>query len=172
MEGKLKALEVALRNERQEYEFYMKQAARTTNPLGKNMFELIAADEMEHCKRIGELYEVWKASARWPETVPLSVKGEKIGQHLRDAIANLKDALSIDADDREALAVAIEFEANGAVHYARLRDEVDDPKEKAFFNLLADMEHEHFVALKELLEFFEDPASWFQKRERPGLDGA
>ncbi|MCX7815972.1 MAG: ferritin family protein [Syntrophales bacterium] len=172
MEERLKALEVALKNEHQEYEFYMKQAARTTNPLGKKMFELIAADEKEHCQRIGELYEVWKNNAQWPETVPLSVRGEKVGQHLRGVIDNLKDANVADTDDRRALEIAIEFEANGAVYYARLRDEVEDPREKAFFNLLSDMEHEHFVVLKELLEFFEDPSSWYRKVERTGLDGA
>ena len=77
-----------------------------------------------------------------------------------------------DADDLKAIRVAIEFEAKGAEYYARLRDQVRDPKEKAFFNLLADIEHEHYVSLKDTEEYMTDPLSWFRKKESGGLDGA
>ena len=65
----------------------------------------------------------------------------------------------------------IDFEAAGAVYYADLRDKVTDPKEKAFFNLLADMEHEHYVSLKDTEELMTNPAGWFRDKERTGLDG-
>ena len=45
---RLNALEVALNNETREREFYLKNAERTKNPLGKTMFKQIAADELEH----------------------------------------------------------------------------------------------------------------------------
>ena len=53
-----------------------------------------------------------------------------------------------------------------------LRDQSTDPKEKAFFGLLADIEHEHFTSLKDTEEFFVNPGGWFQKAESTGLDGA
>jgi rubrerythrin len=77
-----------------------------------------------------------------------------------------------DHDDLKALQTAIDFEAQGAAFYAKLRDEVSDPREKAFFNLLADIEHEHFVSLQDAEELMTDPVSWYRKRERSGLDGA
>ena len=77
-----------------------------------------------------------------------------------------------DDDDLKAIRTAIAFEAQGATFYARLRDEVSEPKEKAFFNLLADIEHEHFVSLRDTEEFLTDPASWYRKRESTSLDGA
>ena len=45
-------------------------------------------------------------------------------------------------------------------------------KEKAFFNLLADIEHEHYVSLKDTQEYLTDPAGWFRRKDRGGLDGA
>jgi rubrerythrin len=77
-----------------------------------------------------------------------------------------------DADDLAAVRKAIDFEAKGSQFYAELRDKSADPKEKAFFGLLADIEHEHFVSLKDTEEFFIDPAAWYQKAQRSGLDGA
>jgi rubrerythrin len=45
MKERLDALQVALTNEMREREFYLKNAARTSNPAGKAMFQQIAAEE-------------------------------------------------------------------------------------------------------------------------------
>jgi rubrerythrin len=72
----------------------------------------------------------------------------------------------------KAIRKAIEFEAKGAQFYAELRDKSADPKEKAFFGLLSDIEREHYASLKDTEEFFVDPAAWYQKAQSSGLDGA
>ena len=77
-----------------------------------------------------------------------------------------------DTDDLSAVRTAIEFEAKGAKYYAELRDAVSDPKEKDFFDLLAKIENEHYLSLKDTEEYFIDPQSWFRKAEHHSLDGA
>ena len=42
-----------------------------------------------------------------------------------------------DTDDLKTLRTAIDFEAKGMEYYAKLSDDVSDPREKAFFNLLS-----------------------------------
>jgi rubrerythrin len=44
---RLDALETALGNEMKEREFYLRNADRTQNPLGKAMFRRIAEDELD-----------------------------------------------------------------------------------------------------------------------------
>ncbi|UCF71933.1 MAG: ferritin-like domain-containing protein, partial [Deltaproteobacteria bacterium] len=68
---RLNALEVALNNEAIEREFYLKNAKRTKNPVGKAMFKQIADEELEHYERLKELYEKRERKEKWPETVPL-----------------------------------------------------------------------------------------------------
>lgn len=172
MKDRLNALEVALNNELREHEFYKNHAERTKNAVGKAMFEQIAADELEHHARLKELYEIWKEAGQWPETVPLKVNQTPVKDVLKDVVKRGLEGTKADRDDLEALETAIEFEGNGAAYYARLRDQVTDPREKAFFNLLADIEHEHYVSLKDAAEFLTDPAGWYRRRESPGLDGA
>jgi hypothetical protein len=48
-----------------------------------------------------------------------------------------------------------------------LRDDCTDSVEKAFFNLLANIEHEHYISLKDTQELMT-----YQIKERTGLDGA
>ncbi|MEM2983119.1 MAG: ferritin family protein [Candidatus Bathyarchaeia archaeon] len=170
--GRLNALKLALDNELKEREFYLKNAERTKNTVGKRMFQQIADEELEHHERLKQLYDNWKRQERWPETLPLKVKDSLV----RDILQNLEEKVEEgpwkDADDLNAIRIAIDFEAKGASYYAKLRDEVEDQKEKEFFNLLANIEHEHYVSLKDTEEYLTDPASWYTKKERHGLDGA
>lgn len=174
MEERLNALEIALNNEMNEHKFYLTNAERSQNAVGKAMFTQIAGEELEHYERLKQLSAVWKREERWPETVPLKVKDTAVKSAFFNAAKATagKPAAAGNQDDLQAIRTAIDFEAKGAAFYARLRDLSADPKEKAFFGLLADIEHEHFTSLKDTEEFFVNPGGWFQKAEKSGLDGA
>lgn len=169
---RLNALEVALNNEMNEREFYLKHARRTTNPVGKIMFREIAEEELEHYKRLKDLHEKWEKAEKWPETIPLTVKQTDIKNILKDALKKVDEMPEADDDDVKAIEIATQFEAKGAEFYAELRDACTGPKEKAFFGLLAGIEREHYLSLKDTEEYLKDPESWFTKSEHHGLDGA
>ena len=172
MKERLNALQVALNNEMKEHTFYLKNAERTKNPVGKAMFQQIASEELEHYERLKQLHENWEKAKKWPDTVPLTVKDTPVKTLVKDAAKKAPAKAKGDADDLKAVQTAIEFEAKGAEYYAKLRDSVTDQKEKSFFNLLANIEHEHYVSLKDTEEYLTDPVSWFRKKENTGLDGA
>ena len=168
----ISALEVALKNEMREREFYLKNAERTKNSVGKAMFKQIADEELEHYKRLKEVHERWMKNEKWPETVPLKVNNTIVKNIFKDSIKSVDTMPEKDDDDLKAIQTAIDFESKGVTHYAQLRDSVSDPKEKEFFNLLSTIEHEHYLSLKDTEEYLTDPASWYTKAEHHGLDGA
>ncbi|MHB8908859.1 MAG: ferritin-like domain-containing protein [Syntrophales bacterium] len=173
MEERLNALEIALNNEMNEHRFYKNNAERTKNPVGRAMFTQIAGEELEHYERLKQLSQVWKEKRKWPETLPLEVKGTAVrAAFLTAAKTGGKPEAGGNQDELQAIRTAIDFEAKGAAFYAKLRDQSADPKEKAFFGLMADIEHEHFASLKDTEEFFVDPGAWFQRVESTNLDGA
>lgn len=169
---RLDALEVALNNEMNEREFYLKHAKRTKNPIGRIMFQEIADEELEHYHRLKELHDKWTNNERWPETVPLMVKDTNIKDILTETLKKIDEMPESDDDDLKAIQIATKFEAKGSEFYAGLRDAVSDPGEKAFFDLLATIEREHYLSLKDTEEYISDPESWFTKSEHHGLDGA
>jgi rubrerythrin len=169
--GRLNALEVALNNELNERKFYLKHAERTKHPLGKIMFERIADEELEHYERLQELHEIWQKGERWPETIPLEVRGTNVGNILGGIIRKIDETREGDASDLKAVRTAIDFEAKGAKYYAELSAMVSEPKEKQFFNLLSTIENEHYLSLKDTEEYLTDPASWYRKIEHHSLDG-
>ena len=169
--GRLNALEVALNNETREREFYIKNAKRTKNPLGKAMFKQIGDDELEHYERLKQLHQKWAKQEKWPETVPLRVKNTNVKEILVEFIKKVDEKVEGDDDDLKAVRIAIDFEAKGAKFYADLRDSVSDSKEKEFFDLLSRIENEHYLSLKDTEEYFIDPASWYRRVEHHTLDG-
>ena len=173
MNGKnrLSALEVALNNEMREHEFYVKNAKRTRNALGKAMFQKIGEDELEHYQRLKQLHEKWEKQEKWPETVPLKVNQTVVKDVLLDFLKKVDEKAVGDSDDLEAVRTAIDFEAKGAKFYGEIRDSVTDPKEKQFFDLLAKIENEHYLSLKDTEEYMTDPVSWYRKMEHHTLDG-
>lgn len=169
---RLDALEVALNNEMKEREFYLNHADKTRNPVGRAMFIQIADDELEHYERLKDLHAKWRTKDTWPETIPLTVKQTNVQTLLKDLIRKVEDMPGADDDDLEAIEVATRFEAKGAEMYTELSSASKDPKEKAFFALLAGIEREHFLSLKDTEEYLKDPSSWFTRKEHHGLDGA
>ncbi|MEN6466947.1 MAG: ferritin family protein [Syntrophaceae bacterium] len=170
---RMDALELALKNETTERKFYLDNGSRTKNPLGKAMFLQIADDELEHYERLKEIHKIWSEKGKWPETLTVNMtKVRGVIRDLKGKGPGTPAAAPADSDDLKAVQTAIEFEANGAAFYAALRDRCDDPKEREFFNLLADIEHEHFVSLLDAEEFLRDPVGWYRRTERHSLDGA
>jgi rubrerythrin len=169
---RLNALEVALRNEMNEREFYLNHARRTSNPVGKAMFNQIADDELEHYQRLNDLHAKWEKNNRWPETVPLTVKQTNVRTLLKEVIRKSEEMPEADDDDLKAIEVATGFEAKGTDLYTDLSKASVDPREKAFFALLAGIEREHYLSLKDAQEYLKDPSSWFTRKEHHGLDGA
>ncbi|UCG14557.1 MAG: ferritin family protein [Deltaproteobacteria bacterium] len=170
-EERIQALEVALNNESRERDFYMKHAERTTNSFGKLMFQSLANDEAEHYQRLLQLHKKLKAEGRWPETIPLKVKGTDMHSVLKKVVESVDTSAKADTDDMEAVQIAIDFEAKGEKFYSDLRDSVDNPVEKEFYRVLAAMEREHRLSLEDTLEYFKDPEGWYRMKEKHHMDG-
>lgn len=172
MNKRMNALKFALENEQKEREFYLANARRTKNMAGKNMFKQIADEEKEHYEVLKKLNEKWQQQKKWPATVPLKVRKSLAGSILK-AMAGKKAArIAGNEDDLKAIRTAIDFEARGVALYTKLEKESTDPKEKAFFNLIASVERDHLLSLRDTEEFLTDPATWYQNAEKPALDGA
>ncbi len=171
-EERIKALEIALNNESKERDFYLKNAERTKNSLGKLMFASIASDEDEHYNRILGLHKRLISDGKWPETVPIQVKGTEVKAVLQKIVDAVDTSAKADMNDLEAVKVAIDFETKGEMFYGKLAREVENPMEKKFYDFLSGIEREHRLSLEDTYEFFKDPAGWYRVKEKLHVDGA
>ena len=172
MNKRMSALKFALENEHKEHQFYMDNARRTKNLAGKNMFKQLANEEKEHYEILKKLHDNWEKQKKWPATVPLKVKKSLAASILKAMAGKKSSRIKGNEDDLKAIRTAIDFEARGVDLYTKLEKGCTDPKEIAFFNLIANIERTHFLSLRETEEFLTDPVSWYQNAEKTTLDGA
>ena len=166
----VKSIEIALENELKERDFYQNCSDKTDNPIGKKMFAILAQEENEHYDRLKEIHERLSKQGKWPETVSAVVKDTNIREALDAIPAKADQAASATTSDLEAVKIGIEFETKGHQFYSGLAEAAETQSEKDFFKRLAAIEYEHLTSLKESLSFFENPASWYEEREKPHLD--
>ncbi len=171
-EERIKALEIALNNESKERDFYLKHSKRTQNPLGKLMFASIASDEDEHYNRILDLHEKLIRDGKWPENVPIKVKGTEVKAVIQKIVDAVDTSAKADTNDMEAVKVAVDFETKGEMFYRKLAQEVENPMEKKFYEFLSGIEREHRLSLEDTYDFFKDPADWYRVKEKLHVDGA
>lgn len=171
MDDRISSIKIALENELQERNFYLTHSRRTENPTGKAMFEYIARDEEEHYNRLKTMHDHLIQSGSWPESISVRQQDRDIMEVLLNTANRAALQTPADSDDKAALEVAIEFEGKAYDFYITLSKSATTSQERNFFNDLASMEREHLNALKETLLYFEDPAEWFARHEKPMLEG-
>lgn len=160
------SIEMAINNEVREREFYLRCARETDNLLGRATFEVLANEELEHIEKLKELHQRLSAEGSWPETLPLTVNESNVEAVLEEFLDHYKEALVGDTSLLDAVRKAIETEAASAEFYLDLRERVENSAEKSFFKLLAAIEMEHCLSLKNTEAYLLDPEGWLEKMGR------
>jgi len=170
MESKIKSIEIALKNELWERDFYLKQSEKSADPLGKKMFATIAKEEENHYQYLENLHQKLQQAGKWPEEISGVIKDTNVKKVLDDLADSGNYSNAATADDIEAIKIAIAFERKAHQFYLDLSKQSEGPNEKTIFEKLAALEREHQMSLEETLLFFENPADWLAQYEKPGLD--
>lgn len=169
---RMASIELALKNEQTEMEWYQNEAGRSNNPLARAMFQNLARDEEEHMTRIKGLHEKLLSDGAWPEDMPIQVAGTVITETLNGLVKKGGSADQHDDDDEEALRRAIAFETKGELFYKDLAKACTNTQERTFFEFIASIERQHRLSLVDTMAYFEDPHSWLEQHEKITLDGA
>ena len=107
---------------------------------------------------------MWFPKCKFPSlNVKNPVEENTLFPLLLDVVKKAEKKPINDDDDLKVIRTAIDFESKGMAYYAKIRDEVIDPKEKEFFDLLSKIEHEHHLSLKDTEESLANPDSWYVK---------
>ena len=171
MDSKIKAIEIALKNERRERDFYLQQSEKSGDPLGKKMFATMADEEEEHARYLEELHQKLQATGEWPGEISVVINETNVPKVLDELTDKVNPGNTATADDKEAIRIAIDFENEAYKFYTDLIKRADSADEKKLFGILASLELEHMNSLKDTLLYFENPTAWFAQSEKPTLDG-
>jgi len=163
--GQPNPLDYAIQLERDGQAFYAKAAAETKSPLGRKMYESLAADEGRH-------EAVLRGVAR---KMAVSLEGDMPRRRLVTLFAtlgpDLKAQLGADPSDSAVIEKAIEMEKASVDLYRKQAAAAQGEGGRALYERLTLEEEQHVDILSNTLTYLDSTASWFLWDEQALLDG-
>lgn len=156
----LRALEKAIRIEKDGHRFYLRAAERTTDQGGKEIFLSLAQAEEEHLHIVQKEYDSLSAGRGWLALAGATGEVDLGRPFFPPGGEALEKMVRLDDSDLDALLLALRFENESYELYRKGYTETEDPQGKAIYEYLADMEREHFETLMRNYEHLSRTGSW------------
>jgi rubrerythrin len=161
---RISTIEFAIANEAKETAYYLGEAERSNNPVAKLLFKNLAKDEQEHVEKIKVLHAKLTSEGKWPNNIPIEVKGTNVMEALDQIGKNHTSMSAHNDDDIRALKRAIEVEKEGQALYEKLAVSSSGETERNFFEFLARIENQHLKSVVDSLQYLEDPEAWYSAK--------
>jgi rubrerythrin len=140
------ALQKAAMAEREGHSFYMMAAQNSQDPKGKQVFEMLAREEMDHLHFLKEHYDAVMTTGKLSPSAQLGSRIE-----LGTSSPIFTEAIKLRIHDAHfemtALAVGIQLERDALDFYQQQAIATQDPGARKLFSELAAWESSHYQAL-------------------------
>jgi rubrerythrin len=153
------AIKTAIQMEKDGYSFYTKAAAQTTSDMGRSIFESIANDELIHLNIFEKMFKDIVGKDEWDELVNSSKKYANINLFPKD----LKEVTGAnpDANEIDALRIAMDGEKEAIEYYTKIRDSLSDDQVKEIINEIIEQEKNHYRIFEGEFNHINTTGYWF-----------
>jgi rubrerythrin len=141
-------LETAHNTEIAGYFFYKAAAEMVEDEKGRNVFEHLAAEELDHIKVISAIAESVKSGEGWLAYEDAVKRGEGEGLPIFSGENKLLDSFKANQSDLNAVMIGIESEEKAVEFYSALLNKAETPDEKVVLTNLLEMEKAHLKVLR------------------------
>ncbi len=158
--------EFAMKMEEDGQAYYLEHAEKAENPALKRVLTEMANDEHKH-------YKIFKAMMNQETAEYMDDNKTTIIDTVKTIFAELKENnkdYAVESDFRKVWEVALETEKKAEKFYREKIDEVDDENNKRILKKIADEEHNHWVAIENVIQFLDKPARWLEDAEWSDLE--
>ncbi len=151
MKSMTDGLKQAIEAEIDGYHFYMMAAQSTADPKGREVFETLAREEVDHQHFLRAQYRSLVETGRVDAKAKLGPRLALTGSS--PIFTNeLKNRTKAPNYEMSALSIGSQLEISAVNFYSTEADKASDPAVKAFYRELAEWEQGHYQALNRQLE--------------------
>ncbi|MGD8353206.1 MAG: ferritin family protein [Pseudomonadota bacterium] len=160
----VEALQLALDTEKKGYRFYKIAANSSKDPKGKEVFEHLAKDEVEHMAVIATVFESITNNEPW---MTYEEAMEKYGETPPEKIIfpDVPEEPQEDFSDVKALEEALDFEKKAVVFYTAQAESSEEDQAKAFYHSLIEIEEGHVQIIQAELDSLMGAGIWLGFQE-------
>jgi rubrerythrin len=166
------ALSAAIEMEKRGYDFFKRSAAEAKDSLAKEVFDFLAAEELNHIRAIEKFNKEYLAGGSSDADAAIEeLKAGKPKTAIARLFEGLKDKTPVKGTELEVYRFAMDFEKKGEAFYRKAEESAADPNSKKLYGFLVGEERNHFKIVEACLNYFENPEEFFHQRERWHLEG-
>jgi len=142
-------LKDAIKVESDSYHFYKTASEKTQDPKGREMFESLASDEIQHTEALKKQYRLYKQEGKfvWQEKELEKKSAFDPSSESPIFSEDFKERISDNHFEMTALSIGVMLEQNSIDFYRKSAEKSEDPQAKKLFLYLANWEGEHLRAL-------------------------
>jgi rubrerythrin len=153
----LDALEIAKAAEQKAATVYDDAAQKTSNPLGRGLFERLAEFERHHYDKLVELEKSLREEGAFA-----GYEGRELSLPAAGEAKNVEEAEMMSAMD--IITMAIEIEQAAEKKYGALAKQTSDATVRDMFKRLAEEEHNHYLILNDVYWNLNNHGVWEWER--------
>jgi len=172
LKDELKALKLAIDNEKMIRSFYLKHAAKMRHELAKKTFIFLADEELKHIdainafsKSIHDGEEPMVGSGTEDEAV------NEVKEFFSDTVKAMVEKAVASENDIKAYEAGLELELKGYNFYKQTANKAEHPNVKKLFEFLAKEENSHYALISNAISYFKNPEEYFQNKESWFFEG-
>ncbi|MBI3930590.1 MAG: ferritin family protein [Chloroflexi bacterium] len=167
----LRALQMAIQMEIDGKQYYLKVSRESSNRIGKELLQSLAAEEDIHRQKFEEIYGAIRNKKDWPITGFQPDGGRGLRTVFARATEEMGAVAKASTTELDAIETAMGMENKTYDFYKNQSKKATYDAERDFYEALAAQERGHHAVLLDYYEYLKNPAGWFVKKEHPSLDG-
>ena len=167
----LDALQTAIQMEIDGKEYYLKVSQESSNELGKELLQSLAAEEDIHRQKFEEIYNAIRNKKDWPATDFQPDGGKGLRTIFTRTAEEIGSNIKAPTTELDAIRIAMDMENKSGDFYKNQAESTTFDAARDFYETVAAEEREHHLVLLDYYEYLKDPAGWFVRTEHPSLDG-
>jgi rubrerythrin len=158
------AIKTAIEYEIKIRDLYVEAAAKTSDPVGRRIFQTLGEDEQHHVDYLTSRLEIWQQTGK--------LKIEKLksiippGKIIAGEIGKLQQRMSADdrQDEKQMLSKALKVEVETSDFYKRMVAEMTGEGQPMFARFL-EIEDAHIDAVQAELDYITQTGYWLDFKE-------
>jgi rubrerythrin len=155
----MNAYQYAMRMESEAERFYRDLADNSSDTSIKNMFTMLADEEVKHFK----IFEKMSQNAELPSIEDLDISTKV--REIFSAIKTCNRRYSFTDEQVSYYEKAAKIEDDAAKYYLEQAEKMEDPRQKEAFTLIAKEEQKHQQLMENLAHFVASPDTWLESAE-------
>lgn len=156
----MEAIKKAIQMEKDGRAFYLNAAAQITSPLGEEVFQSLAADELVHLATFQKIFEKEVSKKEWDDLVNSSKKYANLTVFPKDLKS--ADGASADTNELDALNIAMDAEKKAIEFYGGILEETEDSLVRDILGEIIQQERNHYLILNEEFTYLSDTGHWYE----------